>query len=1112
MKEIIDKRSYNELEHAMTLTQHTVYKRYLNELQKYPLVSPTERFLDEDAKNNLRFLCLEEFSCKKGEDIFQKLSTVYHASMSLGCNLVVMVDVEKISAPAKIYIGVRNDSEKNIKDLRTSFRTLESGLKSNFPGTKIKTVSSQSELPSLINNIFFEGGAAKCISSVSCVASIRDKSKTENKNFIQGLERFIDAMCGHTYTAIFLAEPITVNEQALIRNGYENLYSTLSSFQKSVWSYNENESTSIIESLSRGISKSVTDGTNYTQAHTNNSSINFGINSSQSSSHTDSYTESKSISRSSKEAIDKKPALNAFNLIGKIIPIVRPFLPFSKSFNELKATAESNESNSSSNTFADTIGRTLGVSKGSSTGHSSTTSDSTSYSKTNTDSETKTRGTTQTKGIGRTLQIENINKSVTEMLKRIDEQLKRGQECEDYGAYSCGAYFLSGKEESSVLAANTYKALMLGEGSSVESGAINTWKKNDEPKKVDGIKQYLSRFVHPVFAVSVYNGLDDIQELITYTPGTTVSGLELPLHLGLPTKSVYGLPVLERAEFGRNVVLKTGIENSDTDNSSIRLGNIYHMGQEEKEAAVDIDIQNLSSHSFITGSTGSGKSNTIYTMLDRLRKENIKFLVIEPAKGEYKTVFGKRDDVTVYGTNPKLADYEILRINPFSFPSNIHVLEHLDRLVEIFNVCWPMYAAMPAILKDAIERAYIAAGWDLVDSVNKYDNNLFPVFADVFVQIKKVLEESDYSDDNKGDYTGSLVTRIKSLTNGINGLIFTADGILDSQLFDENAIIDLSRAGSSETKALIMGLLVLKLQEHRMQVYEPNTKLHHITVLEEAHNLLKKTSAEQSSESANMLGKSVEMLANSIAEMRTYGEGFIIADQSPGLLDMSVIRNTNTKIILRLPDFSDRELVGKASGLNDDQIIELGRLEKGVASVMQSNWLEPVLCKVDKYETCVEYLEQKTKKCRKDKPEHNEARQLVLDCIMNKELYRNSDRIDIQQLKQKIIHSNLDSIVKCDFIEYIMAEKKDVIKSFRKLVYDFFKAGNAIEASRHYGDIEEWLSHVIEMLNPSITGYSFEQTDLIMDMIIYEQTKRDIAYKDLFIYYTELKQEKGGIH
>ena len=204
-----------------------------------------------------------------------------------------------------------------------------------------------------------------------------------------------------------------------------------------------------------------------------------------------------------------------------------------------------------------------------------------------------------------------------------------------------------------------------------------------------------------------------------------------------------------------------------------------------------------------------------------------------------------------------------------------------------------MYAAMPAVLKEAVEKSYEDCGWDLTNSKNKYDDTLFPSFMDVTRNIKTIIDSSDYDAENKGAYKGSLITRLSSLTNGINGQIFTDDELSSEQLFENNVIVDLSRVGSSETKSLIMGLLVLKLQEYRMN--QGASKLKHITVLEEAHNLLKRTSTEQSSESANLIGKSVEMLTNSIAEMRAFGEGFIIADQAPGLLDMAVIRKTKTK-------------------------------------------------------------------------------------------------------------------------------------------------------------------------------------------------------------------------
>ncbi len=275
------------------------------------------------------------------------------------------------------------------------------------------------------------------------------------------------------------------------------------------------------------------------------------------------------------------------------------------------------------------------------------------------------------------------------------------------------------------------------------------------------------------------------------------------------------------------------------------------------------------------------------------------------------------------------------------------ILEHLDRLVEIFSVCWPMYAAMPAVLKEAMEKAYFATGWNLTTSVNP-KGEVFPNFADLLEQIENVIDSSRYSADTKGDYVGALCTRVRSLTNGLNGLIFCNDDLTDDVLFDQNVVVDLSRIGSVETKSLIMGLLVMKLNEYRMTSGKINSALSHVTVLEEAHNLLKHTSTEQSNESSNLLGKSVELLSNSIAEMRTYGEGFIIADQSPGLLDMSVIRNTNTKIILRLPEQSDRELVGLSAGLNHDQIQELAKLERGVAAIYQNDWVEPILVKINK--------------------------------------------------------------------------------------------------------------------------------------------------------------------
>ena len=214
-------------------------------------------------------------------------------------------------------------------------------------------------------------------------------------------------------------------------------------------------------------------------------------------------------------------------------------------------------------------------------------------------------------------------------------------------------------------------------------------------------------------------------------------------------------------------------------------------------------------HTLLCGTTGVGKSNASRWILDHLPKD-VTFLVIEPAKGEYKLDYTGKPGVSIYGANP-LSGEPLLRINPFRFGTGVHVLEHLDRLMNIFNACWPMEAAMPIILKESMERAYRAAGWDLKRSVNCSSPYLFPSCQDVMEEVARVMDESRYSEENKGNYIGALCARLRELTTGLYGMIFTQEDIRDEVLYEQNVIVDLSGIGSPETKALIMGLLFIRL-------------------------------------------------------------------------------------------------------------------------------------------------------------------------------------------------------------------------------------------------------------------------------------------------------------
>ena len=1042
----IDPRKIQDLYNAFENADYTITNRYRYSLSSYPICEIPDGIKQIPVGDNYFIFRITKLVYNKNENVINKLTTVYHTLSQFDNTSIIMLLISDGDC-VEIYGGIalREVHDGKCEKKSTEFSTLMNSLKSNFPGIEI------SDFYMDINNgkkrIFDKKELINrviyrdgFISSVSGIASLRDEKETHNINYIQGMEKLIDTMKGTPFSALFVADSINTDNIESICADYEDIYSQLSPFLQSQQTVGKSDGISDTESFINGVTE------------TTNKSI----------------TDSTSIGHS-------KGKYTA-NTIGGNIGADIKFVKIGGSYNY---TVGKNEAENETKGQSVTMGSAKSLSEQNSVAKSFT--------------ESSNEG----------IQLTYQNRAVKELMSRIDEQIKRLRNCENYGIFDFGAYFIADDMPKADTAAATYESLMRGEGSSTEVSSICSW--NSDESKLAG--EYLKRLYHPLITIpDLTNKIDDNSYGIkTVTPTTMVSGKELAIHMGMPRKAINGVAILECAEFGRNVVT---YDDKNENETSYDIGKIFHMNHPEK-TRVSLAKNSLCSHTFITGSTGSGKSNTIYKMLQNARKDNVKFLVVEPAKGEYKNVFGVYNDVSVYGTNPYKTP--LLQINPFSFPEDTHILEHLDRLVEIFNVCWPMYAAMPAVLKNAIEKSYEDCGWDLTKSSNKYGEKLYPNFADVSRNVRVIIDESEYDSDNKGAYKGSLLTRLNALTNGINGMIFTTNEISNEELFDENVIVDLSRVGSSETKSLIMGMLVLKLQEYRMSTVDMNAGLKHITVLEETHNILKRTSTEQSSESANLIGKSVEMISNAIAEMRTYGEGFIIADQAPGLLDMAAIRNTNTKIIMRLPDQADRELVGRSANLNDDQITELAKLPCGVAAVYQNEWVQPVLCKIDRFkqsDKLYSFIPDGNDNLFEEQKNVSDS---LLDCIMNKELFRNGNTDDLNSLKGNIVKSKLDSKVKVDFMNYIVSEQDKSLENLRTLIYDFLSAEKSIENARHCGDINEWVRTVVNGFNPQINGYTNRQIDIALALVLYEQNIRDNSYEKVYHSFIEVYNDKGGV-
>lgn len=986
-----DLREYRQqietAKNALNLVDDVVLKSYLKRLDSMDIASMPEA---EGVDSSIVLFKINRMVYEEDEFATDKFISAISSMSFADCSVFLVIDGYRDKTD--FYLGVKNNDPK--RTTASVADTFKSSLVGQFPGINIDDCSivEKGKKSSLQEQVLRRISNASSLSSYVGIPAFKDEDgKYDNNNYVQGTEKLAQAMQGKRYTAIILASNLTTDVVTEIRNGYEMIYSQLSPMATQQLAYSTNESLANAINRSKGVTQGKTKTQTIGESHTNGTSS--------------SHSKSDSETKKSKTAVGCSVLGGVLSAVGLGLSatgagaaIGIPLMAAGGAMSAVGATGKSKTSGTTD---------TYGTSQSDTENRSM--SDAESHSETFTDS----LGKTATIGSSKNYTLTIHNKHIEELMKRIDQELERISMSESTGLWSVASYFFSYDNDfaSAESAATIFKSIMQGEESGVETSAINSWIDNSQKMKM--LTNSVCHLSHPVFR----NNLTVNGENIKVENSSLLSSKELAMLLSLPHKSVPGFPVVEHVFLAKEVIRN----NESLMKREVSLGCIFDLGKAYTENRVKLDVKSLTQHVFVTGSTGCGKSETIYKLINETKQVGTKFLVIEPAKGEYKNVFG---DVNVFGTNPLIMP--LLRINPFSFPTGVHVLEHIDRLTEIFNVCWPMYSAMPAVLKKAMLDAYESCGWDLRLSVNRLSQgeDVYPSFLDLFLSLEKVITESAYSEEVKSNYSGALLTRVESLTNGLNGEIFSVNELSNMVLFDENCIIDLSRVGSQETKSLIMGILIMRLSEYRMiGANTPNSALKHLTVLEEAHNILKRVSTEQSQEGSNMAGKSVEMITNAIAEMRTYGEGFVIVDQSPTSVDKAAIKNTNTKIVMRLPDEDDRKVSGKAAGMNDKQIDEIAKLPTGVAVVYQNDWVSPVLCKIDRMEDSrVIFYEQKDSILELNS--ENDIKNII-EFLLAGQTENTQKAFDVIQIEKSVRAFNMPSKVRMALLDTIEEYKNN---------------------------------------------------------------------------------------
>jgi hypothetical protein len=540
---------------------------------------------------------------------------------------------------------------------------------------------------------------------------------------------------------------------------------------------------------------------------------------------------------------------------------------------------------------------------------------------------------------------EYLNKFAQYTEKLTDMHCERLRNGRNLGFWNVGIYVLGTLEKNVTTVLGMLRSMYSGDTSYIEPIRIHRFMPGNNAAEI--IKsRCLIPLKNPQVEAQTGEEWHILGKPYQYL-STPLNTEELSLVTSLPRKDVPGLRFVKTAVRFANNPGEIGGETGDE--NLLSIGKIMDTGVEQRND-YKININALVRHSLIVGGTGCGKTTTCKTIINAVLEKNVPVLIIEPAKDEYVrwAIAQKKAGKEINIFMPGVKTFEDLRIeqlklNPFQpaaiKEAPIDMLTRCEQLTALINASLPASDVLPVIIDETFF-TYLKSqkfGDDFLQGEMKQQDN-YPKLDGVLAVAKNLLKNRGYSEEVSNGLAAALETRFSYLTRGKRGNILNVFSSTPWEtLFEKPTVINLSKIANPKDRALIMSILMLSLYEYRVSAYinnkeyqkrAQNNEMQHLTVVEEAHNVLAKPGSDLQG-TGNPQQVVADLFSNMLSEIRSYGEGLMIVDQVPTKLIPDVIKNTNYKITHRMTSADDCAVMAAALALRTDQQDIIPTLSQG---------------------------------------------------------------------------------------------------------------------------------------------------------------------------------------
>ncbi len=310
-------------------------------------------------------------------------------------------------------------------------------------------------------------------------------------------------------------------------------------------------------------------------------------------------------------------------------------------------------------------------------------------------------------------------------------------------------------------------------------------------------------------------------------------------------------------------------------------------------------LPELTRHTGIFGSTGSGKTSLAKNILRQFIGRRIPFIVFDWERN-YRDLLLEFDNLKVFTIGAKASPFHF---NFLDVPPGISKDEYMKSVVDVFSRAYVGGAGADSVLLKVLDKAYAEQRLPTVKDLREVMQG----------EMKGFLKGREML------WKQSTMRMFDFLAHGGTGrLLDTVANHAPSRLFNDFIVFELGGLSSPYDRRFFIEMFTLWYWLHKEHEGVEHESLKHVLVYEEFHNIVQNSQKE-------------DLIQKVFRQIRKYGVGLVVLDQTPSLIPNPIFENLFTKIAFSLSHRSNVQAVADAMFMDPEERNFLGLLKVGQA-------------------------------------------------------------------------------------------------------------------------------------------------------------------------------------